>query len=109
MSREQTTGQLRERLNIQMKSETQDSFGAIVEHWVHAFYLWGACQRLGSREFPLDRRLQSETTARFIIRYMEGIDAKNYRIVHAGKTWNLAEPIPDERHRFLTIEASVIE
>lgn len=91
---------------FQVKTETQDDYGAAVETWANSFAVPGLCQYVGTREFPIAHKRHSETTARFIIRYREGIDPNTHRIVHDGKTWNIQQPMPDARKRELIIEAS---
>jgi SPP1 family predicted phage head-tail adaptor len=102
------SGNLREWLIFESLTVTSDEFGAGVETWTAAFADWGEYQGLGSREFPLSQKRQAEATARFIIRYREGIDPATFRIRFDGKAWNITTPIHDAKRSYLTIEASEI-
>lgn len=73
---------LRHVLIFQVKTvpETQDKFGAPQEDWADSFEVPGAFEPLGTREFPSSHKVNSETTARFRIRYRSGIDPDKHRI-----------------------------
>lgn len=102
-------GKLRDWLTFEVKTEGQDSFSAPVEFWETAFEDWGWYQGVGSREFPLSQKRQSETSARFVVRFREGIDPANYRIRFDGRIWNIAAPVHDLKRSTLTIEASELK
>lgn len=102
-------GKLSDLIVFQVLTITQDSFGAAVEAWTESFREMAEYQGIGSTEFPALNKLQSKTTARFIIRYRSDIDPATHRIVARNKTWNITEPMPDRHNTQLTIEASEIE
>jgi len=96
------------RVVIQEKTETQSDTGAIVETWADLLNLAAAFEPLGSREFPVDQKRYSESTARFRLRYRSDIDNDIHRIVYQGKTWNIYPPLIIGRNVELRIEASEI-
>lgn len=103
------SGDYRHKLVFQRKTETRDSFGSVVETWATDFEDWGAFYQVGSREFPMSQKRQAETTARFEIRYRDGINPDFHRISFNGKVWNIYPPSTRDGQRIvLEIEASEI-
>lgn len=104
-------GQLNQVIVIEKKliPETQDSFGAPQEDWTPDTDLMGAAQMLaafeplGSNEFHTAWKRFSETTARFRIRYVAGLDPDKHRItwIHdrdaspvVTSIWDIYPPLP---------------
>ncbi len=96
-------GILRHTLYFQAKTvpEVQDKFGAPQEDWADLFDAPGAFEPVGSREFPAAHKMNSETTARFRIRYRSGIDPDKHRIRFVldadcspptSSYWNIQKP-----------------
>lgn len=102
-------GRLSDSLVFQLVSETKTTFGPPTEVPTTAFTIPGEFQALGSREFPASQKRNNESTARFIIRYREGIHAGTHQILFEGRTWNIAEPFHDRFRTMHIIEASVVE
>ncbi len=97
-------GILRQTLYFQAKTvpEVQDKFGAPQEDWADSFSIPGAFEPLGTREFPSSHKINSETTARFRIRYRSGIDPDQHRIRFVldadtsppvSSYWNIQKPV----------------
>ena len=103
------SGKLRDLLTFEVLTQDQDEFGAPIETWTKAFQDWGEYQALGSREFPMSQKRQTETTARFVIRYRTGIHSDTWRIQFDQKTWNIVEPLHDLKRSLLEIEASEVK
>lgn len=104
-------GKYDRRILIQIKTETQSRSGAVTEDWETETPLnvAAAFEALGSREFPIDQKRHSETTARFRIRYRPDIDPDSNRISYAGQTWNIYPPLTIGRNVELVIEASEVQ
>ena len=106
-------GSLNQEVVFQSKTETQTGMGAVRETWADAFAfpIPAAFQVLGTREFPMHEKRHAETTARFVIRYRDGIvgQTEAYRIVHKDRTWNIlgAEDM-DGKSIAIHIEVSVV-
>ena len=102
-------GKYRHLLTFQKKTVTLDH-GAEVPTWTDEFQEYGAYEpafgQAGSHEFLSAMKMHAETTARFVIRWREGIDPALHRIVHDGKYWDIQAPYPpDGRYIELVIEA----
>jgi SPP1 family predicted phage head-tail adaptor len=89
-------GRLRHRIDIQQKQTAQDPVtGEQTDTWVT---LWekvpAAIEPLSAREFIAAKAMQSQITARIVIRYRAGLDA-TMRILHNGKIYNPAGFLQD--------------
>lgn len=102
-------GSLDRRIIVQVKTETQSRSGAVTETWANSLNIAAAFEPLGSREFPLNQKRYSETTARFRIRYRTGITPDRHRISYNGQIWNIRPPLMIGRKVALEIEASEIQ
>lgn len=102
-------GKLSDLIVFESVTTVTDSFGSEVETWAQAFQAYAEYQPIGSREFPVLQKRQSETTARFVIWYRDDIDPALHRILFEGKHWNISEPLHDRERITTTIEASEIE
>lgn len=112
-------GRAEHTLVIQRRQQTQadpaGQFGTPLDTWTDLYEVPGCFEVLGSREFPAAQKRYAETTARFRIRYIAGINAATDRIVMVfdpgaspiiTSTWDIAPPIPVKGKRFeLLIEA----
>lgn len=99
-------GSLDQIITIERKTvpERQDSFGAAIEEWLPRFVnIRASFEALGSSEFPTFEKRFSETTARFRLRYIAGIDSNLDRIRWIQDrstspiiitTWDIYPPLP---------------
>lgn len=99
-------GSLDQIITIERKTvpERQDSFGAAIEVWLPRFVnIRASFEALGSSEFPTFEKRFSETTARFRLRYIAGIDSNLDRIRWIQDrstspiiitTWDIYPPLP---------------
>lgn len=90
------SGKLRHRITIQEQVEAQDAqTGAMVVTWQDKWTrVPASVEPLSAREFIQSQAGQSEVTARITIRYRAGL-LPTMRIVHRGKTYNIAGLLPD--------------
>lgn len=80
-----SAGRLRHRISIEQRQEFQDTNGDTVVSWVPFLTNISAeIVPLSAREFIESGARQAEVTARIVIRYRPGIDAK-MRCVHVAK------------------------
>lgn len=110
-------GKLRHRVRIEQYANVLDEFGEPVrgdqgEHvkaWLEVATVWAAIEPLSAREFMQSASLQSQITARIVIRHRSGLDA-SMRIVHlaTGAIYNPAGFLPDKESglEYLTIPVS---
>lgn len=101
-------GRLRHRIRIERMAYALDSNGDVYQdpqtgetrqEWVEVRTVWAAIEPLSAREFIQSSALQSQITARIVIRYMDGLDA-SMRLVHVRKgrpnvIYNPAAFLPD--------------
>jgi SPP1 family predicted phage head-tail adaptor len=83
-------GKLRNRISIQIKSVTFNSYHEPIESWSHDRYLWSDAITGGGKEFYAAQKLHSETSVVFKVRkeYDEIINTKN-QIVWDGRTFQI--------------------
>lgn len=81
-------GRLRHRISIQRPVNTQDSNGDMVLDWEDvATDIAAAIEPLSVREFIASQSMQSQITARIVIRYRDGLNA-TMRILHGSRVYN---------------------
>lgn len=100
---------------FQSLTEVPDGGGGSITNWTTRFTVWGGFTfpRLGSRmEAVAAGAVQATTRGELIVRRGKAttalIDAK-WRVVAKGRTWNIGEPLPDQRDGFvrMPIESGV--
>ena len=64
---------MRQRITIQDKEATRDSFGEEVINWVDWITVWAAVEPLTGREFLDAKMVTAEVTTRIRIRHLEGM------------------------------------
>lgn len=83
-------GRLRHRVRIEKLDYLYDTDGEPIQdpdtgetpkEWVLVATVWAAIEPLSAREFIQSAAMQSQITARIIIRHMDGLDA-SMRLVH---------------------------
>jgi SPP1 family predicted phage head-tail adaptor len=102
-------GRLRHRVDFERRVDVQDpDTGAVTPTWVSvARGVPAAIEPLSVREFLAGQSLQSEVTARIVVRYRDGLSAA-MRIKHGSRIYNpagfLADPVSGRD--YLTIPCS---
>ena len=66
-------GKLRQRITVQQRSQSRDSYGATKKGWTHFATCWAAVEPLSGKEFWNAQQINAEITTRVRIRYREGI------------------------------------
>ncbi|HCF5688189.1 TPA: phage head closure protein [Pseudomonas aeruginosa] len=91
-----SAGRLRHRVDIQSKVQTQDpQTGEIIETWVTTWpQVPAEIAPLSVREYIAAQAIQSNISARIVIRYREGM-LPTMRILHKGRIYNPAGWLPD--------------
>ena len=103
------SGELRHRVQIQTRTDTQDATtGEVVQTWTttHA-NVPAKIHILSAREFMQSRTEQDESSANITIRYIAGISA-GMRILHGSVIYNPAGVLGDRKsgQEYLTIPCS---
>ncbi len=97
-------GELRERVTIQEKLVSKDSFAEERPLWSDVATVWAAVEPLSGREFLEARQVQAETTTRIRMRYRAGIRAE-MRLVHGTHIYEITAPPMDieSKHKELQL------
>lgn len=66
-------GDLRNRIKIQQKSVTRDTFGGETVTWTDVVTVWAAIEPISGREYYAAQQVQAEASTRIRIRYYAGI------------------------------------
>lgn len=92
-------GDLRQRVTINSKTASQDSFGAEQITWVEFATVWAAVEPLTGREFMDARQITAEVTTRVRIRKLDGV-IPEMQVVFGSKVYDvLAVLHVEERKR----------
>lgn len=89
---------LSERVTLQEKSVTRDSFGAESVSWVNVTTVWAQAQPLSGREYVSMRAAQSDISTRFRLRYLPGITTA-HRVLWRGVPHDIREVINTDADR----------
>ena len=96
-------GRLRQRVTIQQKSATQNSYGEEVVTWSDVATVWGSVEPLRGQEFIEIRRAGAEVTTRIVLRYRSGIEPE-MRVTYGAHTYDVMSVIHvEERQRELQL------
>ncbi len=96
-------GELRQRITLQQKTVTRDSYGAEVISWTDVATVYAFVQPLQGREFFESQRINAEITAKITIRFRAGIRPFD-RIKYGDRLFDIQSVInPDERRRELQL------
>jgi SPP1 family predicted phage head-tail adaptor len=92
-------GQLRQRVTIQSKTASRDSFGEEDITWVDLATVWAAVEPLRGREFLDGKMITAEVTTRIRIRHRSGLTPE-MRVVFGSITYDVLSIIHiEERER----------
>jgi len=101
------SGKLNRLITIQSKTLTADEYGGSAEAWGTFTTAWAGKYPLSSREMMAAKAAQSETVARFVIRYISGVTSA-MRILHDSKIYAITAPPIDyeDAHKELHVMTS---
>lgn len=104
-------GQLRTRVTIQSRSQSDDGQAGTTNTWVDVVTVWGAVSSKGGREFQTAKQTRATLTDEVRIRYRSDIAANMRVVVLGGPVLSIvAPPIDvDRRHRELILLCETIE
>lgn len=91
-----SAGRLRHRVDIQQRADVQDPVtGEMVPGWATVWpAVPAAIEPLSAREFIAAQAIQSNISARIVIRYRDNM-LPTMRILHKGRIYNPAGWLPD--------------
>jgi SPP1 family predicted phage head-tail adaptor len=99
-------GQLRKRVTIQQRSQTQDEYGQPLLTWSDVATVYAAIEPMNGRELIAAEAVNSDVTHNVTMRYRAGITAA-MRLNYQGRLFNIHTILDEnERHRMLTLICS---
>lgn len=81
-------GQLRERIEIQVKTSTDDGMGGFTETWATAATVWGRTWGATGSERMLASTNQAQVSRHFAIRYFADLTTQ-HRVIFDGQSYNV--------------------
>ena len=107
-----TIGAMRQRILLQTRGLSVDSFGQQVTTWTDAFSIWAAIEPLSARELFAAQAVQSEVSHRITVRYRAEFATPTavaaMRVMFAGRIFNIQSAINLQERR-CWIELTVSE
>lgn len=99
-------GQLRKRVIIQQRSQTQDDYGQPLQTWTDVATVYAGIEPLNGRELLAAQAVNSEVSHNVTMRYRSGITPA-MRLNYQGRLFNIHTILDEnERHRMLTLQCS---
>lgn len=89
-------GRLRDVVTIQEQSGSQDSFGEPAATWTDVFSDYAEVKQLTGREFFNDARVAADVDTRVVIRYRDGIKAKQ-RVLCGTRILDIQSVVMDQK------------
>jgi SPP1 family predicted phage head-tail adaptor len=97
-------GRLDRRVEIQRRTQTQESNGEYVYTWATIATVWATVKDLRGAEFFSARQTNAEVTTRFYVRWIEGVTVLD-RILYEGRVYDIAQVSEMARRQGLDILA----
>lgn len=100
-------GQLRERIEIQVKSVSRNAYGEEVISWSTTATLWAQVKPESGREYLQAGQMHAERRVLFKLRYQPGLTiTPDMRVYYRSRAFNIAQVVDVyERRRVLHIVA----
>lgn len=96
-------GRLNKKITIQETTQTQNSYGEVIDAWSTYAFIWASVEPTSGREFMAAQQINSEITIAFRTRYLSGVTAK-MRISWDGRLFDIESVInPVEKNEQLLI------
>ena len=102
----QGAGQLRERITVQVGTETNTRGTVTVAYATHAT-LWARAERMGRGELNEARKINTKDQVTFTTRYLSTVTTK-MRILWASQTWDVHAIRPTERRDYMELDVSEV-
>jgi len=74
-------GRLRHRITLQHRADIETPEGEVVPSWADTADVWGSIEPMSGREYFAAQQVNSEVTARILIRWRAGIESAG-RVLH---------------------------
>jgi SPP1 family predicted phage head-tail adaptor len=102
-----TAGDLRQRIEVQHKTEERDLSGGVVEQWVTEQRRWAKVEPLQGRELFTAAQVDARVTHRVTMRYYAGLTASQ-RLLHQGRVLHILSVLNSEE-RGITTQVMAME
>lgn len=101
-------GPLKHWVTLQEKITAQNTYGEQETNWETVAQFWASVAPLSARELMLSQQIQSDVSARIVMRYRSDITAA-MRILHNGKVYNIrgVQADPESGLEYLTLPVSL--
>lgn len=94
-------GPMRNRLAIQSRTTTKDSYGAAVESWSTAATVWGRIEPLSGRELWQAQQVRPDVSHKVTLRAYAGLTPR-HRLLFGSRVFEISSVLNiDERGRFM--------
>lgn len=102
-------GSLRHRITLQRPVVAVSAYGEHSTSWEAVADVWADFHPSSVREFIASQQVQSQITARVVIRFRDDVDA-TWRIAYRGKVYDIAGVLadPDSGREYLTLPVSEV-
>lgn len=100
-------GELRERIQLQAKQVTRDTFGAEVITWVTQATVWARVTAVSGDEAVTLSQEAATMTHQVVIRYYDGLTPV-MRVLWRGRVLEIRSVIPDEKRQQMTLLCSEV-
>lgn len=102
-----TIGAMRERVSIQVETQTPDGGGGYTLGWTTLATVWARVRPISGREALQAQQLESAVQYRVTIRTFPGLAAARHRLLWGSRPLNiLAIRNPDEHGVYMEIDAA---
>ena len=96
-------GGMRNRVQLQSKTVTRDTFGAETITWTEEAVLWAKVEPITAREYFSSMQMQSQVTHKITIRYYAGLRT-DWRVKWGSRLFDIQSALNlEERNREMTL------
>lgn len=99
-------GKLDRQVTLLQRTVTRDAAGAAVESWQGVALLWAHVKETTAREFFASDHKASEVSRVFVVRYRDGINSANHRVLYRGESHDIDSVVEVGRRDGLELRAT---
>ena len=96
------SGELRQRVTIQVNTPTQDAFGQPIDSWSTVTSRWAKIEPNIGSPFVQSDQLRNVSTHRITMRFFEGLSPR-HRILYGSRVFNVTGLISSEERQIDTV------
>lgn len=95
-------GELRYRITIEQVAEQRDTYGDVKQSWSTFVEVWSSYRSVSGREFFASSQVNASVSARFGIRYLDGLTEK-MRVNFDDDLYNIVAILDSEKDADLVL------